>query len=655
MNVFALAVVLAVGQAGAAPQVEVSANPTCFQPITLTVGGPKASETGNPNPFRDFLFEVELTHSESEVLEGEIDLGVAGYFAADGHAAETGAAEGDKWRARFTLDKPGEWRYRIRFMSGKNVAFHTPESALKDQDASAERLPADGFEGSFVVAEAPPEASGFYGSGALIRKLEGSHTCITTGVTVIGGCLGESGRYLETSRDRRIFLKSGADSPENLLAYADFDGTRALGGPQPKREGESSRAGLHTYEAHVRDWKEGDPTWRGGKGKGLIGALNYLASRGVNSIYFLPMNVEGDGKDVWPWIDEKTRDRFDVSKLDQWGIVFDHAARLGIALHVVLTETENENLFEALDGPGNGRVPFADTRELYYRELVARFGHHPAVIWNLGEENGGDGKDGDAFAKGNTTEQREAFARYLFYHRAGPVVVHTYPGQYERIYGPLVGFDDIDGLSLQMGDPKKAHAETLKWIRKSREAKEPWFVCVDEIGPADTGVVPDSDPNAAANHKLAREVLWGNLLAGGSGVEWYFGYKYANNDLNCEDFRSREEVWRFTKAAIDFMHAHLPFDEMEPADELVRAEGAFCLAKAGEVYAVYLPTAKVPAEMKLAEGEYEIRWFDPVEGGELRSGTADRVEGSERAFLGEPPGKLGQDWIVLVRRKGANE
>lgn len=626
MTPFALAALLLAGQAEPAPQVEISPNPTQYQPVTLTFTGPEASETGAPNPFRDYRLEVHFRGPG-----GTYPL--RGYFAADGNAAESGATAGHQWRVQFLPETPGEWRYTVRFRCGDDVALAT------DPEAGDPVAP-DGAFGVLTVAEAPPEPPGYYGLGTLMPA-------------------GGDWSYLGHWEVDSWFLKIGADSPENLLAYADFDGTRSLGGPQQKREGESSRAGLHAYEPHVRDWKEGDPTWRDGKGKGLIGALNYLASQGVNSIYFLPMNVEGDGNDVWPWVDEKTRDRFDVSKLDQWGIVFDHAARLGIALHVVLTETENENLFEALDGPGDGDPPFADTRKLYYRELVARFGHHPAIIWNLGEENGGDGKDGNEFAKGNTTEQRKSFATFLneidTYDR--PVVVHTYPGQYDKVYEPLIGFEDFDGPSLQMGDPKQAHAETLKWLKKSREAGHPWFVCIDEIGPADTGVVPDSDPSAPANHKLAREVLWGNLLAGGSGVEWYFGYKYPHNDLNCEDLRSREKVWRFTKAAVDFMHEHLPFEQMRPADDLVHAEGAFCLAKPGEVYAGYLPSVKVPVEMTLPEGdgEWEVLWFDPVEGGELRTGTLDHALGGKRSSIGEPPLKLEQDWVALVRKRGARE
>lgn len=634
MAAFALVVAVVAGQAGAAPPVEVSPNPTACQPVTLTVTGPEASETGDPNPFLSYKFLVELWRPASPERGRLVSVG---YFAADGNAGETGAASGNKWRARFRLSDPGTWRFRIHF------AALTGEPAKE----SWEPIKPDGLEGELRVADLDPAAPGFYGNG---------------GLTALPSLI--RGRYLRVrgnpkrggSEPFSPFLKAGVDSPENLLAYADFDGTRASGGPQPKREGESSRAGLHRYEPHVRDWKEGDPTWRGGKGKGLIGALNYLASQGVNSVYFLTMNVGGDGDDVWPWIDEKTRDRFDVSKLDQWGVVFDHAARLGIALHVVLTETENENLFEALDGPGDQKgFAFSETRALYYKELVARFGHHPAVFWNLGEENGGDGKGGEEFAKGNTTAQRKAFAAYLSIvdPNGSPVVVHTYPGHYDKVYEPLLGFDLIDGPSLQMGDPKQAHAETLKWLRKSRDAAWPWFVSVDEIGPADTGVVPDDAPDAAANHKLAREVLWGNLLAGGSGVEWYFDYKRHDNDLNCENFRSREGVWKFTKAAIDFLHAHVPLDQMEPADDLVmNCEGAFCLAKPGKVYVAYLPKATAPVEMKLPEGdaEYEVRWFDPIQGGELQSGDFDRAVGGDRSPIGSPPDP-SHDWVVLLRKR----
>ncbi len=81
-------------------------------------------------------------------------------------------------------------------------------------------------------------------------------------------------------------------------------------------------SGFHHYQPHVVDWKEGDPQWQNGKGKGMIGALNYLSSKGMNSFYFLTLNILGDGEDVWPYTDRNERYRFDCSKLDQWEIVF---------------------------------------------------------------------------------------------------------------------------------------------------------------------------------------------------------------------------------------------------------------------------------------------------------------------------------------------
>ena len=582
--------------------VEVSPQPTAGQAVTLAIPGPRTSETGTPNPFREVRCDVTFTHSD----DTREPTTCHGFFAADGNAAQTGAAAGAVWQVRFVPSRPGTWTYRVSLRSGKDVALTDPADA-------GEPTTGDGLSGSFDVAAATADAPGFLGDG-LIHPADS--------------------RYLTHTRSGRPFLKIGADSPENLLAYADFDGTTRS----------------HKYAPHRQDWATGDPTWGDGRGKALVGALNYLAAQGVNSIYFLPMNVAGDGKDVWPWIAADTRDRFDVSKLDQWEIVFTHAQRLGIALHVVLTETENESLFEALDGPGDGpgdgEVPFADSRRLYYRELVARFGHHTALFWNLGEENGGGN---DKLGAANSTAQRLAFAATIKQLDGGrhPVVVHTFPNQYDKIYAPLLGQAAIDGPSLQMGDPRKSHAETLKWIRKSREASRPWFVCVDEIGPANTGVVPDDDPTAAENHRLAREVLWGNLLAGGAGVEWYFGYKYHDSDLKLEDFRSRAEVWNFSKAAVNLLRA-LPLEQMASADDLVR-RGAFCLAQPGQVYAVYLPPG-VPAEMTLPAGTYSVEWFHPLNGSRLASEVIERGDATPRQSLGALPSSPTPDRVLLVRR-----
>ncbi len=84
------------------------------------------------------------------------------------------------------------------------------------------------------------------------------------------------------------------------------------------------------------------------------------------------------------------------------------------------------------------------------------------------------------------------------------------------------------------------------------------------------------------------------LHAGGAGVEYYFGYALPENDLVCEDFRSRDKSWDYCRIALDFFRAEkIPFWEMANANALIGNakddNSKFCFAKAGELFLVYLP------------------------------------------------------------------
>ncbi len=543
--------------------------------ITITFDGPATSESAVPNPFRDYRLNVTFT-------KGTRSLVVPGFYAADGNAAETGASSGSKWRVHFVPDEEGTWSWRASFRAG-------PDVALSLDPAAGTPASFDGASGSFSVG--PTDKAGRDHRAKGMLRYVGAH-------------------YLRFAQTGEYFLKGGADSPENFLAYADFDQTTPT----------------HRYDPHAGDWRTGDPTWRGGKGKNIIGALNYLAGKGMNSVYFLTMNVGGDGRDVWPWTSSGERYRFDVSKLDQWEIVFSHMDRLGIQLHVVTQETENDQL---LDGGGLG-----PQRKLYYRELVARFAHHLALVWNLGEENT------------NTDAQRKEFAGHLraldpYDH---PLVVHTYPGQYDSVYTPLLGFPHFEGPSLQTNS---THAETVKWVQRSAQNGRRWFVCLDEIGPADTGVVPDSYD--FGHDGVRKNHLWGNLMGGGAGCEWYFGYAYPHNDLNCEDWRSRDNMWNLTRIALEFFQRYLPFHEMSPSDGLVSS--GWCLAKPGSVYAIYLPNGG-SATVQLAPGTYSVHWYDPRSGGALQTGSVATLTGGGAVSIGQPPRDAARDWAALVRATG---
>ncbi|MCG3199922.1 MAG: hypothetical protein GHCLOJNM_04450 [bacterium] len=561
----------------AEPPVRVSGDLLKWHRVTLSLEGPKASETSDPNPFADYLLEVTFTH-------GDRAYRVPGYYAGDGNAAHTSAEAGQVWRAHFTPDREGDWTYRIAFRKG-------PSIAPAGDASSGDPVPGDGLQGRLRIGPSDKQPPDVRAKGALR----------------LGG-----GRYLRFAETGESFLKGGADSPENLLAFADIDSTSPS----------------HRYEPHARDWNPGDPKWKDGKGKNLIGALNYLASKGMNSVYFLTMNVRGDGKDVWPWTSSSERFRFDCGKLDQWEIVFSHMDRLGLMLHVVLQEQENDQL---LDGGELG-----PERKLYFRELIARFSHHPALVWNLGEENT------------NTDAQRKAFAAFIrdldpYDH---PIVVHTFPSQIDEVYEPLLGFPLIEGPSLQLGKMERTHKETLKWVRKSRESGRPWFVCLDEIGPAKVGVKDDaSDPE---HDEVRRHALWGNLMAGGSGCEWLFGYDFPHNDINCEDWRSRDRMWDLTRYALEFFRHSLPFTEMEPRERVVSAGEGWCLAKGEELFAIYTPSP-LECGCTLPPGTYSLEWYNPREGGPLLPGG--ELEGPKEVRIGTPPKHPDRDWVVLLKRK----
>ncbi|OAV43940.1 DUF5060 domain-containing protein [Lewinella sp. 4G2] len=588
-HVTLLLLALCLASCGSAPGTDHEKTVAKWELTEIDFEGPSTSENAAENPFTTYQMDVAFTHENGQTLT------LPAFYAADGNAAETGADAGAMWRVRFRAPEEGTWNY--------TGSLQKNGTAVKE------------FSGSVLAGPAKPGERG---------RLQRTHP-----------------RYLQWAETEDYFLKGGTDSPENLLGYFEFDSTyRHL---NVFREGENQTVGLHKFADHAGDFTTG-PTWQDGKGKNLMGALQYLHDHGVNSFYALTMNINGDGKDVWPFVNHETLDRFDVSKLAQWERVFQHADDLGMMIHLVLQETENETL---QDGGDTGPL-----RQLYFRELIARFGHHRALTWNLGEENGPNHWSETA----QTTEQQRAMIAYLSENDPwkNHVVLHTHPSEdaFEEIYRPLLGNDGLTGLALQIGEPYTAHEVTQKWLKLSADAGAPWIMTLDEVGPWFRGLDPDTgysyDDGASNNQDSLRALtLWANLMAGGAGVEWYSGAKNENNDLNTETFRTRERAWEWTTHARRFFEEYLPFHKMESMDELVEGE-AFCFAQPGEVYAVYLPfgdatSLDLRGDAVVGEGAVSLAWYNPREG-VMGEAVVVGVEGGQVVL--EAPGK--GDWAVLV-------
>jgi hypothetical protein len=81
----------------------------------------------------------------------------------------------------------------------------------------------------------------------------------------------------------------------------------------------------------------------------------------------------------------------------------------------------------------------------------------------------------------------------------------------------------------------------------------------------------------------------------------------------------------------------------EPHDELVN-NGAYCLAKPGEIYAVYLPKGG-DVTIKLEPGSYKVSWFDAF------TGEVVPLPGARGPNWKSPKAPGWLDWALLLEKK----
>ena len=188
------------------------------------------------------------------------------------------------------------------------------------------------------------------------------------------------------------------------------------------------------------------------------------------------------------------------------------------------------------------------------------------------------------------------------------IVIHTYPDWQDRVYNRLLGDSSmLTGVSLQNGWSAD-HQRVLHWINESEKAGKVWVVANDEQNPHYTGVPPDSGYESFGGiarpesgsvpytiHDIRKYCLWGTLLAGGAGVEYYFGYTLPQNDLGCEDWRSRDNSWDYCRIALAFFKDNsIPFWEMKNTDNLIgnrsNDNSKYCFSNPGRYMLFTCPT-----------------------------------------------------------------
>jgi hypothetical protein len=145
-------------------------------------------------------------------------------------------------------------------------------------------------------------------------------------------------------------------------------------------------------------------------------------------------------------------------------------------------------------------------------------------------------------------------------------------------------------------------------------------------------------------------------MAGGAGVEYYFGYKLPENDLVCEDYRSRDKSWDYCNIALNFFRENdIPFWKMKNRNDLIDNQAnekeKFCLTDGESVILVYLGYVKTAdIDLKEFEGNFTVKWFNPREGGNLSNGSVTSLNGGKVVSLGNAPVDGENDWLIVLRK-----
>lgn len=428
------------------------------------------------------------------------------------------------------------------------VRFSADEEGVWSHRSRSEEESLNGHEGRFDVTSVPADARSFWAWG----RLEASQNP------------DGPARYLKF-RDGPWWLKAGCDDPENFLGNYENYGTLAQ----------------------------------------RVAAVDYLAERGINSLYIMTHNIDGDDRDVWPWLGETPREaksnaagsvRFDPAKLEEWRLLFEHMQTVGVVPYLVL---EDDSAWTGYD------------HDRYDREIIARFGYLPALLLNIGEENN----------ENYRLQQGLALAQ-----RLAELDPYDHPRGIHNVNEPndaYIDASEVDFTSIQTGSPGSRngleHAVehnriTLDWLERSRErGRRALMINFDEGRP-----------------ELDRRAWWSAYLAGGvweAHVPEPYDRPYSH----------WETTWKELGGARAFMET-LPFHDMQPHNELVTDGQAFCLARPGDIYALHLPTGG-SMRVNLEVGrDYDCAWWNPANGTNGEFQDQRKVSGGFQEFAAPADG-----------------
>ena len=421
----------------------------------------------------------------------------------------------------------------------------------------------------------------------------------------------------------------------------------------PSRREADEASALKTWAPHVRDWQRRRPDVEGRQGQGTDRRAELPRRQGrATPSPSCTYNAGGDGDNVWPFVDARRQAPLRLLEARPVGHrLRPRARRWGSTCTSRLQENEIDDkagasagraVPESLDGGELGAE-----RKLYCRELDRPL--RPRARAEL-EHRRGEHAD----ARASSARWRSTFRDTDPYQHH--VVIHTFPDQQDKVYTPLLGEQSaLTGASLQNGW-NAAHQRTLKWVTRigARPASRGSWPTTSRAPPAPacrrTRAIEGFDGTARRRRAAASTTCTTSASSRSGASSWPAARAWnttsatqlPQNDLVCEDWRSRERSWdyaasRSTSSATSASRSGrwsppTPWSAMPP-----RTTAATPSRSAASSTSSTCPKGGT-AELDLAgsSGRFTVAWLDPRKGGPLQEGSVREVAGGGKACARRP-------------------
>ena len=333
-----------------------------------------------------------------------------------------------------------------------------------------------------------------------------------------------------------------------------------------------------------------------------------------------------------PWLAERPKDfthpgfdysRFDVPFWQKFERMLKHARDEDVIISVVVDMNDNKV------HPAAG----SEDERRFIRYAVDRFSAFSNITWDLGDDLEGYRDEKWTHDTGTLIEQWDPY-----HHLATSHPIKTI---YQDRRSKWFGFTSYQDWSRQQ------HKLMLESRELQKKAGRIIPQTNEEYGYEDhypKWAAPGSD-----SADVLRRTAWDIVMAGGyqtAGETCRRGTNIApDTGGGWMNGRGDDTMTMFLGYGhmVDFFTS-FEWWKTDPHDELVD-DGAYCLAKPGEIYAVYLPKGG-KVTLKLDAGSYEPKWFSALSGETISLSVA-----AVGPTWTSPEAPDDNDWALLLRRK----